>query len=137
MKLLFDQNLSPRLVERLADLYPDSTHVYSLGLDRAPDLAVWSFAREHGHAIVSQDADFVDLSVMLGFPPKVIWMRRGNCSTRQIEAILRHHCDAVAKLAEDPNRLPVSHLPLYPFPCRGTRDVKLQLEPNARISLAD
>ena len=62
MKLLFDQNLSPGLVERLADLYPGSTHVCGIGLDRASDLAVWNAARELGYAIASQDADFSDLS---------------------------------------------------------------------------
>ena len=102
MKLLFDQNLSPELVERLADLYPGSTHVYRIGLDRASDLAVWNAAREQGYAIASQDADFNDLSALFGFPPKVIWIRRGNCSTREIEAILRLHYDAVVGLNEDP-----------------------------------
>ncbi|HEV2177560.1 MAG TPA: DUF5615 family PIN-like protein [Terriglobia bacterium] len=103
MKLLFDQNLSPELVERLADLYPGSTHVFRLGLDRALDLSVWNAARDHGFAIVSQDADFSDLSALFGFPPKVIWIRRGNCATREIEAILRLHYDSVAGVGENPN----------------------------------
>ena len=60
MKLLFDQNLSPRLVDYLVDIYPQSTHVYHIGLDRAPDLAVWNFARDQGYVIVSQDSDFSD-----------------------------------------------------------------------------
>jgi len=103
VKLLFDQNLSPRLVDYLADVYPNSAHVYHLGLDRAPDMAVWDFARDRGYVIVGQDADFTELSVVFGFPPKVIWIRRGNCSTRQIESILRLHCDAAARLIEDPS----------------------------------
>lgn len=103
MKLLFDQNLSPELAERLADVYPGSTHVYRIGLDRASDLAVWNAARDQGYAIASQDSDFNDLSALLGFPPKVIWIRRGNCSTLEIEAILRLHYEAVASLNEDPN----------------------------------
>lgn len=41
MKLLFDQNLSPRLVSRLADLYPDSQHVFFIGFDQADDRALW------------------------------------------------------------------------------------------------
>lgn len=56
-------------------------HVYRIGLDRASDLAVWNAARTRGYVIVSQDADFSDLSAMFGAPPKVIWIRRGNCST--------------------------------------------------------
>jgi len=103
VKLLFDQNLSPCLVDYLTDIYPESTHVYPIGLGRAPVLLVWNFARDQGYVIVSQNSDFSDLSTLLGFPPKVVWMRCGNCSTRQIEAILRLHHDAVTGLAEDLN----------------------------------
>ena len=68
MKLLFDQNVSPRLVNRLAVEYPGSAHVSTLGLDQALDARVWVFARDHGYVIVSKDADFSDMSVLLGFP---------------------------------------------------------------------
>ena len=73
MKLLFDQNLSPRLVNRLSDLYPDSNHVYPLGIDRVADKEVWEYARREGYLVVTKDADFSDLCMLLGFPPKVIW----------------------------------------------------------------
>ncbi len=89
MKLLFDQNLSPRLVNRLSDLYPDSNHVYPLGIERVPDKEVWQYARDEGFLIVTKDADFSDLCMLLGFPPKVIWIRRGNCKTADIEKHLR------------------------------------------------
>lgn len=91
MKLLFDQNLSPRLVRRLAAEYPGSAHVSTLGLDQAQDADVWLFARDRGFVIVTKDADFSDMSVLLGFPPKVIWLRIGNCSTQDIESLLRLH----------------------------------------------
>lgn len=48
MKLLFDQNVSPRLAERLADLFPGSVHVFSIGLDCAIDDKLWEFARQGG-----------------------------------------------------------------------------------------
>ncbi len=102
MKLLFDQNLSPRLVQHLSDLYPSSAHVYSVGLDQASDRVLWDYALEHGFTLVTQDADFSEMSEILGSPPKVIWIRRGNCSTRQIEAILRQHHEAIASLENDP-----------------------------------
>ena len=73
-----------------------------IGLDRATDLEVWRAARDQGFVIASQDADFSDLSALFGFPPKVIWVRRGNCSSREIEAILRLHSDFVTGLNEDP-----------------------------------
>ena len=101
MKLLFDQNLSPRLVNRLADLYPDSSHVYLIGLDTAPDPDIWQYARDNEFIIVTRDADFSDLNVMLGFPPKVIWIRRGNCTTREIELIFRSNYATVESLVED------------------------------------
>ncbi|MBI1963006.1 MAG: DUF5615 family PIN-like protein [Candidatus Rokubacteria bacterium] len=81
MRLLLDQNLSPRLVPALADLFPDSTRVREVGLQAADDHAVWQYAAQHGFAIVSKDADFHERSFLLGPPPKVIWIRRGNCST--------------------------------------------------------
>lgn len=102
MKLLFDHNLSPQLVLRLADLYPDSAHVFTLGLDRSSDAQVWSFARENGYTIVTQDADYNELIAIGGFPPKVVWIRRGNSSTNEIETLLRTHRDALEALTNDP-----------------------------------
>ena len=90
MKLLLDQNLSPRLVNALADLYPGSAHIQDAGLDRASDLEVWSYALKNGYSIVSKDSDFNERAMLYGPPPKVIWIRRGNCNTQQIEKILRH-----------------------------------------------
>ena len=96
MRLLLDQNLSPRLLSALADLYPGSTHVREVGLQAADDDAVWRYAAEHSFAIVSKDADFHERSFRLGHPPKVIWVRRGNCSTDEIAAILQdHHAESV------------------------------------------
>ena len=71
MKLLLDQNLSPRLVHRLADLYPNSSHVMDEELDRSLDREVWNYARQHDYLIVTKDVDFSELSVLLGFPRRV------------------------------------------------------------------
>ncbi|CAN5407336.1 DUF5615 family PIN-like protein [soil metagenome] len=100
-KLLFDQNLSPKLITRLADLYPNSAHLDLLGLGTATDLAVWKYAKENEFAIVTKDADFADLSILRGFPPKIIWIRRGNCSTNNIEEVLRNHKDEIESLVAD------------------------------------
>jgi predicted nuclease of predicted toxin-antitoxin system len=101
MKLLFDQNLSPRLVQKLDDLFPDSTHVLHQGLDRAEDKTVWDFAQREGLVLVSKDSDFSELILLFGFPPKVIWICRGNCSTRDIEQILRQNHDLIQTLEKD------------------------------------
>ena len=85
MKLLFDQNLSFKLCDRLADLFPDSNQVRHAGLDMADDRAVWEFARNNGFTIVSQDSDFADMAALYGPPPKVIWLRCGNQTTEFVE----------------------------------------------------
>ena len=101
VKLLFDQNLSPKLINRLADLYPNSDHLDLLGLGAADDVLVWEHAKENDLVVVTKDSDFADLSVFRGFPPKVVWIRRGNCSTNDIEKILRNHQTEIEDLTID------------------------------------
>ena len=85
MKLLFNHNLSPRLVWLLADLYPNSQHVFLLEMDQEDDRVIWDYALQNDYTIVTRDSDYSDLSLVRGFPPKVIWIRCGNCSTSTIE----------------------------------------------------
>jgi predicted nuclease of predicted toxin-antitoxin system len=103
MKLLFDQNLSPKLVRRLADLFPGSSHVQALGLDCAGDDQVWHHARLHGFAVVTKDEDYNTLSVLRGSPPKVVWVQSGNCKTAQVEALFRAHFADVDAFDKDPS----------------------------------
>lgn len=103
MKLLFDQNLSPRLVDSLADIFSGSLHVQSAGFDRASDDAVWRFALDHGFTIVSKDSDFQERSQIAAAGPKVVWIRRGNCTTMAIEALLRKNVDRIHALEIDKN----------------------------------
>jgi predicted nuclease of predicted toxin-antitoxin system len=102
MKLLFDQNLSPKLVKRLADLFPGSSHVQTEGLDCASDDQVWEHARLNGFAIVTKDADYNNLSVMRGSPPKVLWLLLGNCTTAQVEAVFRARFPDIEAFDKDP-----------------------------------
>lgn len=95
MKLLFDQSLSPRLVDKLEDLFPESDHVFNIGIDQSPDYQVRDFARLHSFMIVTKDSDFEELNILMGFPPKVIWIRRGNSSTQEIENLLRNSYEAI------------------------------------------
>lgn len=97
MKLLFDQNISHRLVSVLAGEYPESVHVRDIGLSAADDQAVWSYAAQNGLTIVSKDSDFQQRSLLYGHPPKVVWVRLGNCTTVAIAALLRaRHSDVLA-----------------------------------------
>jgi predicted nuclease of predicted toxin-antitoxin system len=75
VKLLFDQNLSRRLVGTLSIDYPESSHVTEVGLGTATDAEIWTYAGEHGFVIVSKDSDFRQLAFLHGPPPKAIWVR--------------------------------------------------------------
>jgi predicted nuclease of predicted toxin-antitoxin system len=74
VKLLFDENLPPRLVQSLADLYPGSSHLRDCGLRGASDSEVWLYAKDNFYTIVSKDSDFWQRSSLLGGPPKIIWL---------------------------------------------------------------
>ncbi len=110
MKLLFDHNLSPKLVKRLADLFPDSSHLFPLHLEDKPDPHVWEFARTNGFAIVSKDVDFSERSVLFGHPPKIIRLHLGNCTTDEVERLLRGHAALIAEFEQDESRSCL-HLP--------------------------
>jgi predicted nuclease of predicted toxin-antitoxin system len=101
MKLLFDENLSPKLVRLLADIFPDSTHVREIGLKSANDPLVWEYAQSNEFIIISKDSDMHQRSLFFGYPPKVIWVRLGNCSTRDIEKLLRKHFNAIETFEKD------------------------------------
>jgi predicted nuclease of predicted toxin-antitoxin system len=102
VSLLFDQNLSRRLPALLAAEFPGSEQVYTAGLSAADDRAVWAHAAARGPAVVSKDADFVQLSAVLGQPPKVIWLRIGNGPTRDVVTLLRARAADVRAFLADP-----------------------------------
>ena len=102
MRLLLDENLSPRLVEHVARLFPDSVHFHDVGLGSALDTEVWDYALESDCTILSKDSDFSTLSFQRGHPPKVIWVRRGNCSTRGILALIKENHEFLLEFAADP-----------------------------------
>ena len=76
-------------------------HVRDVGFQRADDATIWAFAREHGYTIVSKDADFHQRSFVYGQPPKVVWLRVGNCTTEQVAGTLRRHVDNLRAFAQD------------------------------------
>jgi predicted nuclease of predicted toxin-antitoxin system len=101
MKLLFDHNLSPRLVNNLVDLFPNSNHLYLMELDRESDDVIWKIAKRENYTVVTKDADFNELLILKGFPPKVIWIRSGNCSTKTIEFLLRNSYQNILAFNDD------------------------------------
>ena len=101
MKLLLDHNLSFRLLNRLSEKFTNSSHVYHLNLSNASDIAIWNYAKSNEFTIVTKDTDFFDLVSLKGFPPKVIWIKKGNCTTEEIGGILENSCDKMMSFIED------------------------------------
>jgi len=114
VKLLYDHNPSPKLIRRLADLFPDSNHVFHLNLHEVDDSLIWDYAKNNGFLIVSKDSDFSDRSLLFGHPPKVIRLHLGNCTTGAVETLLRDHKDLIATFAVDVQRSCL-HLPPSPW----------------------
>lgn len=101
MRLLFDENLSPRLVREIADLWPESTHIGLVQLRGATDQAIWDYARAHDYTIVTKDDDFRALAFVRGAPPKIIWLQVANTSTSSIAEVLRDSASEIAAFDAD------------------------------------
>lgn len=104
VKLLFDENLSRRLVSLLQAEYPGSEHVLACGLASQLDEDVFRFAGVRGYVLVTQDKDFQELSALRGSPPRVVWLRLGNSSTRAVAELLRASKDALYEFESDPGK---------------------------------
>jgi predicted nuclease of predicted toxin-antitoxin system len=104
VKLLFDENLSPTLVKGLHAEFPQSEHVFNVGLGSAPDLDIWRHAEMHGFIIVTKDYDFEALSALRGSPPKLVLVKVGNATTRQVEDVLRRSAESIRLFGENPQR---------------------------------
>lgn len=101
MRLLLDQNLSPRVIKSLAEHHAGSLHVRELGLARASDEEVWRYALDNALTIVSKDSDFHQRSLLFGHPPKVVWVQIGNCSTDDVVQLLHRRLPELLEFAED------------------------------------
>jgi len=101
MKLLFDQNLSPGLAGFFENTFAGSKHVIDFNLERSDDAIVWEFAKSEGFTIVTKDSDFNNLVAFFGFPPKVIWVRQGNCSTTEIRELLNSNAERIKAFISD------------------------------------
>jgi len=103
MKLLFDQNISFRLLKQIADAYPEAIQVKEVGLENSSDFEIWEFARKNNFNIVTFDSDFYDLSVIKGIPPKIIWLRIGNTSTINIAKVLIENLELIREFIQSPD----------------------------------
>lgn len=73
------------------------------GLDASDDLFIWNFACDHYFTIVTKDSDFCDLNILRGHPPKVIWLRIGNCRVMDIESLIRSRLDIIYDFFRNPD----------------------------------
>ena len=105
MKLLLDHNISHKLVQRLADIYPGSSQTRLLRFARSGDSELWFYARTHGFIFVTKDRDVAELAILRGAPPKIVWLRIGNCTVAALERCLRGNHAAINALADDPDRV--------------------------------
>jgi len=101
IKLLFDQNLSYKLVSRLEDIFPNSIHIATIGLDKSSDMDVWKFAKENEYTIVTKDSDFNEICTLYDFPPHIIWLRLGNSRISVTEEVLTKYKDKICTIVEE------------------------------------
>ncbi len=100
MSLLFDQNISPRIVKHFSSVFPDAKQVRHVGLEDASDISIFEFAGKNNFAIVTFDSDFVDLNVIKGIPPKIIWIKTGNLTTRSVAELLTRNIELIKRFLE-------------------------------------
>src|SRR5690242_21806051 len=90
MRILLDQNLSPKLIRRLADVMPGLESMYDHNLTGASDPFIFDWAKRlEFAALVSADRDFVQLAERLGPPPNLIRIERCDFPSGIIEQLLR------------------------------------------------
>ncbi|MFZ2725765.1 MAG: DUF5615 family PIN-like protein [Methylococcaceae bacterium] len=80
MKLLLDENLSRRIVPFIQAFYPNSTQVALIGLENTDDKIIRQYAIDNDFIIVTKDADFYEMTLLYGQPPKIVWLKMGNQS---------------------------------------------------------
>ncbi|NYJ29039.1 DUF5615 family PIN-like protein [Allomuricauda sp. ARW1Y1] len=103
MKLLFDQNISFRLLKTIADIFPQSYSVKDLNLTNASDLEIWRYAKDNDFTIVTFDADFFDLNTLYGGPPKIIWLKTGNMTTALLAQLFKEQESTIREFIKDNN----------------------------------
>jgi predicted nuclease of predicted toxin-antitoxin system len=101
VKLLFDQNISFRIIKKIESIFSDSKQVRSLSLENASDLDIWEYSKINHFTIVTFDADFSDIANIKGNPPKIIWLRTGNTTTKNIVEILKNHHSIISEFIQN------------------------------------
>ena len=101
MSLLIDENLSPRLARLLQDIFPESLHIETAGLQSTEDDDIWEYAQRRNLIVVTKDSDYRQLNLERGHPPKVILIRIGNCRVREVESLIRNNLHLIRQFLQD------------------------------------
>lgn len=98
MRLLIDNNLSPRLAEEPALAAWDVVHVRELGLQAAADEVVLAVAATQHRHLVSADTDFGQLlaATRSSSPPVVLIRRTSGRRVDQVAGLLSANLPALA-----------------------------------------
>ncbi len=102
MSLLFDQNISFRIIQKIKEDFPNSKQVRELGLEESSDDKIWKFTKENNFTVVTFDSDFFEISNLKGHPPKIIWLRTGNTTTKNIIEILQQKKEIIIDFISNP-----------------------------------
>jgi predicted nuclease of predicted toxin-antitoxin system len=101
MRLLFDQNISFRILRLLPGSFADCQHVRTVGLIDCDDEIIWQYARQNNFTVVTFDADFFKIFIAKGAPPKIVWLRTGNLSNSEIVELLILNFSKIASFIND------------------------------------
>lgn len=102
MRLLFDQNISFKIIKKISEYFPQAKQIRSTGLENSSDLQIWEYSKTNNYCIVTFDSDFIDLTNLKGFPPKIIWLRIGNTTTENIALTLIKNKNRIEEFISNP-----------------------------------
>lgn len=102
MKLLFDQNISHRIVKMISASDTEVKQVRDLGLENLSDKEIWKFARNNHFSIITFDSDFYELTNLYGIPPKIIWLRTRNLKTLDLARVIMNKLQLIEEFVSNP-----------------------------------
>lgn len=103
MRLLFDQNISYRIIGKIEKYFPEAKQVRELGLENYSDIQIWEYAKKNSFSIVTFDSDFFEFANLYGHPPKVIWLRTGNRKTNDLAKMIVHKYEIIQEFVANDN----------------------------------
>jgi predicted nuclease of predicted toxin-antitoxin system len=104
VKILFDQNISYRIISKIIVDYPHAKQVKQLGIENYSDIEIWDYAKKNEYTIITFDSDFFDFANIKGHPPKIIWLRFGNANNLKVANKIIEHHQNIYELIHDPDK---------------------------------